>query len=157
MNMVFVLLLFCVFTAAVLVTLLVGANAYRSISDHMQQQYTERTCLAYIEAKIHHYDKCGRVVLEPFGDEMALALYEDLEGTVYKTLIYHHDGMIKELVFEEGLQHAPAAGQAIIKAQALRLYWAAENLLSMSYTADDGVQTVLAIYLHSGEEVPIYV
>ena len=60
-NTVFVLLLFCVFTLTVGMTLILGADAYQSIHQHMEAQYDERTGPAYLEAKVHHYDKAGAV------------------------------------------------------------------------------------------------
>ena len=47
-DTVFVLVLFCLFAAAVLMVLLAGANAYQQIADNMESQYAERTCLASV-------------------------------------------------------------------------------------------------------------
>ena len=70
-NTVFVLLLFCVFTLTVGMTLILGADAYQSIHQHMEAQYDERTGPAYLEAKVHHYDKAGAVQLEQFAGSTA--------------------------------------------------------------------------------------
>ena len=73
-DTVFVLALFCLFAAAVLMVLLAGANAYQQIADNMESQYAERTCLAYLDAKVRHYDEAGMVEVETFADHDALAL-----------------------------------------------------------------------------------
>ncbi len=157
LNTVFVLLLFCAFAGAMLTALLSGAGVYRSVNETMESQYTERTALAYLEAKLHHYDTADAVKLEPFADAAALALYEELDGVLYKTLIYHHDGYIKELFFEHGLFFRPEDGQKVLVAKDLQLSWAASNLLRLICISDDNREAELLVYLHSGEEVALYV
>lgn len=156
LNTVFVLLLFCVFALAVLMTLLSGAGAYQSLNENMEQQYTERTGLAYLEAKLRHYDENGAVQLESFADTTALALYEQVDGTQYKTLIYHHDGYIRELFFEDGLQFHPEDGQCVLEAQQITFQWKRQNLLQVACVAADGSAAELLVYLHGGEEVALY-
>ncbi len=155
-NTVFVLLLFCAFTMAAAMALLSGAGAYQSMHDHMEHQYRERTGPAYLEAKIHHYDKAGAVQLEPFADSTALALYEQVDDRQYKTLIYYYDGYLRELFFEDGLQLQPEDGQPVLMMQDLSFAWKQPDLLQIICTTDDGTQTGLLVYLHGGEEVSLY-
>ncbi len=156
MNTVFMLLLFCVFATTVLMTLLSGAGAYQTVTDNMNQQYTERTCLSYLEAKVHHYDKMGMVKLEPFGDVVALALYEQIDDVQYKTLIYHHDGAVKELFFETGLKLQPQDGQTVLATKDLQFCWKQSNLLQLVCTAENNERIEVLVYLHGGEEVSLY-
>lgn len=156
LNTVFVLLLFCVFTMTVVMALLSGAGAYQSIHRNMESQYTERTGPAYLEAKLHHYDKAGAVKLESFAGSTVLALYEQVDGREYKTLIYHHDGYIRELFFEDGLHLQPEDGQPVLMMQNILFAWKQPNLLQIVCIADDGVETELLVYLHGGEEVAFY-
>ena len=156
LNTVFVLLLFCVFALTVLMTLLMGAGAYQGLQENMDRQYTERTGLMYLDAKLRHYDEAGAVQLEPFEDTTALALYEQVDGTRYKTLIYHHEGYIKELFFEDGLQFRPEDGQYVLAARQLTFQWKQPNLLHLVCVSEDGAEAELMVYLHSGEEVALY-
>ncbi|MBO5430295.1 MAG: DUF4860 domain-containing protein [Peptococcaceae bacterium] len=152
-NTVFVLLLFCVFTLTVGLTLILGADAYQSIHQHMEAQYDERTGPAYLEAKVHHYDKAGAVQLEQFAGSTALALYEEIDGKVYKTLIYYYDGYIRELFFEDELAFQAEDGQRVLLAQDLSFHWAQTNLLQIVCTTAGSEEAALMVYLHSGEEV----
>ncbi len=156
LNTVFVLLLFCVFATTVLMTLLSGVGAYQTVTDNMNQQYTERTCLSYLEAKVRHYDEVGRVNVEPFGDSVALVLYEQIEDTQYKTLIYHHDGAVRELFCETGLELQPQDGQSILATKDLQFCWKERNLLQLVCTAENNTQVEILVYLHGGEEVSLY-
>lgn len=153
LNIVFVLLLFCAFALMMLMTLLSGAGVYQSVHENMEHQYEERTALAYLEAKLHHYDSVGAVQLEPFADTTALAFYEDVDDVRYKTLIYYHEGYIKELFFETGLLFQPEDGQRVLPASDLQFDWAAPNLLQLTCSTKDHTNAVLLVYLHSGEGV----
>lgn len=147
-DTVFVLMLFCVFTVAVLLVLLAGANAYQSVAEKMEGQYSERTCLAYLDAKIHHYDQIDAVKVEPFGDGNALALYEELNGVRYKTLIYFADGYVRELFFEDGLHFMPEDGAQVVAAAGLDVKRKTNYLLQITCTSIEGRQEQLLVYLH---------
>lgn len=155
-NIAVVLLLFCVFTTSVLMTLLSGAGAYQKINANLEEQFNERTCLAYLETKIHHYDTVGQVALEPFGDTTALVLYEALEGVRYKTAIYYHDGAVKELFFEDGLSFAPEDGQIIMVANDLQFTWKEADLLAVTCKSDAGTQATQLVHLQGGDEVRLH-
>ncbi len=150
-DTVFVLMLFCLFASAVLLVLLAGANAYQKIADNMESQYAERTCLAYLDAKIRHYDETGMVDVESFGGHDALALYEEFDGTRYKTLIYYADGFVRELFFEDGLEFQPEDGQVVVAAADLQVRKKTENLLQLTCVGEDGRREQLLAYLRSGK------
>lgn len=150
-DIVFVLTLFCMFAASVLLVLLAGAGAYRNIAGQMEEQYTERTCLSYLDAKVRHYDCIDMVAVEPFGQENALVLYEEIGETRYKTVIYYADGYVRELFFEDGLEFQPGDGEIILPAQNLQVEWETESLLQIVCTGQDGLQEKLLVSLHSGK------
>lgn len=155
-DIVLILVLFCLFAASVLSVLLAGANGYQGIVDKMEGQYAERTCLYYLDAKIRHYDETGMVDVESFVGTDALVLYETFEETRYKTLIYYADGYVRELFFEDGLQFQPEDGQKIIPAQDLQVTRQKEDLLKLVCIGEDGRQEQLLIGLRSGKGVDWY-
>ena len=99
-DVLFGLLLFCLFAVLMLVVLMSGVGAYRGIEQSMQSHFDQRTALSYISAKVRHYDQAGCVTVEPFGDGDALCLLEDIEGDTYCTWIYVKDGRLMELFAE---------------------------------------------------------
>lgn len=155
-DIVFMLALFCAFAAAVLSVLLAGAGAYQSIANNMEEQYDERTCLAYVDAKLRHYDERGMVAVRQFGGSDALALSETVDDTQYTTLIYYADGYVRELYFEEGLQFQPEDGEKIIAVQDLKITRLRDDLLRLTCISADGRQEQLLVYLHSGKGVDRY-
>ena len=155
-NTIFVLVLFCVFAVAVLLVLLAGTSAYQDIAERMERQYEERTCLSYLDAKVRHYDEAGMVAVETMGEYEALALYEDIDGVRYKTLIYCADGYVRELFFEDGLQFLPEDGQPVVPARALQVTQKSDTLIELVCTGEDGQQEELLLYLHSGKGADVY-
>lgn len=137
-DVVFTLVLFCVFVASVLMVLLSGAGVYRGIAETMEKSYEERTCLQYIEAKLRHFSGEGNIALTDFGDSSALMLSQEIEGTVYSTYIYYHDGVIKELFAESSLEFSPQDGLDIIRAQGISFDWVSENLIRIDCTGESG-------------------
>lgn len=155
-DIVFVLTLFCIFAASVLLVLLAGAGAYRNIAGQMEEQYTERTCLAYLDAKVRHYDRMDLVQVEPFGEGDALALYENIGDVRYKTIIYYYDGYVRELFFEDGLEFHPEDGEIILPACELQVSRVGENLLRFVCIGQDGLREQLLVSLHSGKGDEVY-
>lgn len=148
-DTVFTLILFGVFAVSVLLVLLAGAGAYQDIAERMERQYEERTCLSYLDAKVRHYDQNGQIAVETLDGCEALALYEEIEGVRYKTLIYCYDGYVRELFYEEGLQFHPADGQMIIAARDLDVELMVDNLLRLTCRTAEGVQETVLLYLRS--------
>lgn len=155
-DTVFVLVLLCVFAVSVLLVLLAGTGAYQDIAGKMEEQYEERTCISYLDAKIRHYDKAGMVSTEVFDGCEALALYEEVDGVRYKTLIYCYDGYVRELFFEEGLSFHPDDGQKIVPAESLKVTALAGNLIQLECTSETGNRETVTLYLRSGKGADYY-
>ena len=130
------LLLFCVFTVTMLFVLVSGAGAYQKISETMEEQYRERTCLSYIAAKIRHADSNGSVYTGTFGGGSALYLEEEEDGTVYVTVLYYYDGSVRELFTLKDTQLLPEDGFEILSADNLTFSEPADGLIRAVCTVD---------------------
>lgn len=60
-DILFVLLLFLVFTSSALAVILLGAKIYQNTASRMESNYTVRTALAYVTEKIRHADESGTI------------------------------------------------------------------------------------------------
>lgn len=148
-DVIFVLVLFCTFAAAILMVLLTGASSYKGIVATMEEHYEERTALSYIEAKAHHYDLDGAIAVGQYADQNALQLQEKVNGRSYSTWIYYYDGYVRELFCEDGLQLTPDTGQKIIEAQAFAAEYIEDNLLRVVCTGKSGNQAELFLHIRS--------
>lgn len=150
-DIVFVLMLFCVFAASVLLVLLTGAGTYQDIAESMEDHYQERTCLNYIATKIRHHDAEGSVeIVDTIGDTaLKLKMSEMIDSTVYNTIIYYHNGMIMELFTEDGIEIEADGGFEIIKAEKIVFEMVSDNLLRIECTGDGGGTAEIFISLRS--------
>lgn len=149
-DAVFVLSLFCVFAAAILLTLLLGVRAHSAMKTAADSAYYSRTAISYITEKLRHCDAENGAKIGSFGEEPALVLREDYGGAEYTTTIYLYDGQVRELFCESGLELSPAAGSAIIEGQALSFEKAGDKLIKISYIDPQGSVTEAYISLRSG-------
>lgn len=155
MDSVFSLLVFAVFTACILLVLLLGVRSYQKVEEAGGEAFDRRIGLHYIQAKLRRNDRAAGVEAGPFSPQypqiQSLLLHEDLEGTDYTTRIYFYDGYIRELFSETGLELDPEAGQQVLAAGGLELEL--ENgLLNVVCLDEQGLSSQLWLSLRGGEE-----
>lgn len=119
-NMVFALIVFCAFAMSLLTVLMLGANAYRSITEMSRKGYDERACLSYVWTKVKNGDDAGTVKVGDFHGLSSLCIYEEVDGVMYQTVIYAYDGHLYELFHETGIALSPEDGTPILKTEFLR-------------------------------------
>ncbi|HWP79763.1 MAG TPA: DUF4860 domain-containing protein [Candidatus Acidoferrum sp.] len=148
------LLLFCAFTACLLLVLASGAGAYRDIRQVGEECFSENTCVSYIATKVRHYDSAGDVQIGRIGDAQALQLREVIDGEVYVTSLYCSDGQVMELFYPEGLEFSPEDGTPVLAAQSLDFDVTPDGLLRVSCIGTSGKEASVELSLRSGEVAP---
>lgn len=114
-DILFVLLLFASFAFSSLLLIVMGSDVYQTTVNRMDANYYARTSCSYIIEKARANDSASSFsILENFGDSDALCLTEEIHETKYHTLIYYHNGQLKELFCKADLQLPPDAGQNIL-------------------------------------------
>ena len=114
-DVLFVLILFLVFTLCSLSVVLVGARVYQSTSSRMNENYTIRTALAYVSEKMRHYDQADSVFSSKLDKIPALAFSQEINGESYTTYIYFHDNALKELLVKTSSHPSPEQGTRIVE------------------------------------------
>lgn len=118
-DTIFVLIIFCVFAASVLMVLMLGGSVYKNVTEMARDGYDERTCLAYVWSKVKNSDESGMVYVGDFQGISVLCLEENYNGATYQTMIYLYDGWVRELYSEAGLEFYPEDGVAVIQADSM--------------------------------------
>ena len=119
-DTIFVLVVFVVFAASVLMVLMLGGNVYKNTNILSSEGYDERTVLSYIWAKVKHSDVSGSIFLDEYEDiQMLVFEHEDDYGRLRRTLIYYIDGWLYELNMRAAVFPGLAAGQRIIRTLSL--------------------------------------
>lgn len=159
MDSVFVLLLFTLFAACILMVLLLGASSYEKIVKRDGQTYDARTGVQYIAARLRHGDEAGCVQVGSFSERtdadadniptLYLRLSEAEEP--FYTKIYYYDGYIRELLCSEELVLSPEAGQEVLAASAF-LVEQDGALIKVSITEEDGEIHTLNLAVRSAWE-----
>lgn len=148
-----VLLLFGVFAICILSVLLTGADAYRRLSERDRESYDARTASQYITTRVRQTDRQGGVVVRSFEGCPALVLPQTIDGTAYETLIYHHDGYIRELFAAVDGDFLPEDGEKVLPAGSLLVYQEQADLLYIRILDTDSENWQdLWLHLRSGGE-----
>ena len=143
------LLLLGVFGVSILSVLLTGASTYRRLVQRHQLSYDRRTCAQYVAARVRQAPSPDAVVLSRFGSSDALVIREDVDGTVYLTRVYCHDGWLMELFAAADGDFAPEDGQKLLPADSLTL--TQTGTLLQADIAHGGETTQVAVQLRGKE------
>ncbi|WP_304508221.1 DUF4860 domain-containing protein [Anaerotignum sp.] len=140
------LLLFFLFTACMLATLLAGARVYQRVSSVLDAQFSTTTCINYISAKVRHYDKQDGIGMGRLESVDALALYDTYDGEEYVTYIYSFDGYLMELFCSADGQFLPQDGQQIMPIDNFKISLENQMLFVRCTCKEEEEVTVLDIH-----------
>ena len=148
-DILFVLVLFLVFTSSALAVILLGARVYQSTSSRMESNYNVRTALAYVSEKIRQNDESGAVSLCELDGIPALTLSQRMEDTSYITYLYFQDGALKELLTEASREVSSEQGTAIISLKSFSVRETDDGFYSIHAENDQGETLSLLIHPRS--------
>lgn len=149
-SMIAALIVLALFAVGILSVLLGGAGAYRRLTARDQQVYEDRTCSQYLATKLRQASCADAVEVLPFGDTDALRITQILEGEVYETRIYCHDGWLMELFSLAGGEFSPEDGEQILEAKGLKIQ-NQQGLYTLELTGEDGKRILLTLSARGGE------
>ena len=100
-NALFTILLFLVFVFCALFSVLIGGKVYENINARAENTYQKDVALSYIANKVRQGDETGRVSFTDMAGISVLKLEQEIQDSVYVTLIYYQDGRLWELFTDE--------------------------------------------------------
>ena len=112
---------------------LLSGNVYRRIVQSADQTAMRRTALSYLVGQVRRSDTADGISRGSFGESDAVFLWED----GYVTVLYQHEGQLRELYMEEGSALSPEDGMAIVPMDRLAIT-AEGGLLTFSVTDPSG-------------------
>jgi hypothetical protein len=148
-DVLFVLALFGVFALSALVLTSIGADVYRHTVTNMQGNYEIRTAASYLEEKVRRGDSPEIVT---FTGAQALSLPETINGTTYTTLLYYHDGYLRELYMRADADLGNdilSAGQKITELGDMTLSRLSDSMIRVELTLTDGKTQSLLLHVYS--------
>lgn len=145
------LLVLSVFAVGILSVLLGGVKAYTRLTQRDQAAYESRSAAQYLATKVRQISGSEAVSVAPFGDGQALVIAEVVEGDMYLTRIYCHEGWLMELYSAPG-EFALEDGEKLLPMDKLELTLK-DRLLSAVFTAEDGSQQAQDLWIRGTGEV----
>lgn len=145
------LTVFALFAACLLLVLLLGARVYKRQTDDGLHSYARRTVAQYLATRVRQGDVSGAVAVEPFGEETALVLTEQVGGEALCTRIYCREGWLWELYTPASSTPHPQDGQRLLPVKSLT--FALEHpRLTARFTDESGQTGQLVWCLRTQEE-----
>lgn len=149
-SLLFMILLFFALGISSLFVVLTGARVYENINLRTEENFSGQTALAYISNKVSQSDVEGMISVEQIEGKDVLVLTEDVEDTVYQTMIYCEDSHIKELFTEKDSGLTLSDGIEIMECNGLGFTLVSDNLLKVELQDEVGDLMYIALRSESG-------
>lgn len=125
----FTMLLFLILSLSAVLTISFGSKVYENVGVRMNENFYSTTSLSYISNKIRQSDEMGAISVIQREGTQVLRIQQQINGEIYETLIYHHDGSIKELFYSQGTELVLSDGIPIMENEGIRFEMKEKNML----------------------------
>lgn len=115
---VFVFLLLGVFAVFSTLMVLLGAQLYRETVNQTERHGERRILFSYLSNVVRSNDMGGHIYVDQRDGIDMLVMSLDVDGETYETMVYVHEGMLKELFISAEQTFEPGYGEQICSAQA---------------------------------------
>ena len=150
MDFLFAIALFFVFASTSLIVLLLAANIYRHNVQQSSNAFEQNTSLAYITEKIRQNDASDTTIhLTTFDGYDALAISKSYNEIGYTTYIYEMDGLLKEILIQDGVPANAQAGTSILKVSNLEMIELDHGLFRFTCESADKTQDSVIVHVQS--------
>lgn len=146
-DVLFLLLLFAMFSITSLLVVLIGANTYKKTVATLDQNYEYRTLVSYLNEKVRQNNDAGTISIETLEDTCVLVLTQDYDGVPYSTCLYQYDGSIRETLISSTENFTLTSGQEVLSASSFTAEYASSDLLKITVTGLE--DATYEIYLSS--------
>ena len=144
------MLIFGLFAACIILSLLAGAGAYKRLTQRDQAAYEKRTCVQYIAAKIKNAPAPGSItVVDDGAGGTALRIEDNLNEEKFATYIYCYDGWICELLVPAEADPVFSAGERLLEAKSLTFKHDGTGMITTDVVTQSGEESELLISLGS--------
>ena len=105
----------------ILMVLMFSGRIYKKMVDLSAEGYNDHTCLSYIWSRVKNDDEAEKIYIDDFQGVSALCFEEEYNDVLYRTMIYMHDGWVRELFCQKELSFSLGQGTPVIKAESFSL------------------------------------
>ncbi len=149
-DTVFVICLMLLFLLSALTIIAIGASIYKKNVAQTNDNYAQRVSIAYVTEKVRQSDSSGAIFVRELFGQNVLVFQQEVNGDLYNTYIYCHEGYLMELFARDDLESFyPQTGQKILKINSFMIEKASDDLLRATITEEDGIEETVYISIHS--------
>ena len=149
-DTVFVICLMLLFLLSALTIIAIGASIYKKNVAQTNDNYAQRVSIAYVTEKVRQSDVSGSIFVRELFGQNVLVFQQEVNGDLYNTYIYCHEGYLMELFARDDLESFyPQTGQKILKINSFMIEKASDDLLRATITEEDGIEETVYISIHS--------
>lgn len=144
---VFVFLLLGMFAVFSTIMVVLGARAYRGVTERQTHHNAERIAPAYLRSMVRAADEHNALRIEPGenGSDM-LVIVQWYDGEPATTYIYCHEGVLCESFLSADVDFDPAEGETVCSLQGMKLSLE-DGLLQVELQHADRTQSMdIALY-----------
>lgn len=148
-DFVFPIALFFVFAASSLVVVILAASVYQKTTASSERNYELRTSLDYVAEKIRQSDASDLLSVGTFDGCESLIIQHKHGTQSYVTYIYKHDGYLKELFIQEGVNVSASSGTPILAVSSFHISQTSDGCFRLFCETEEGQSEVAVIAVRS--------
>lgn len=141
-DILFPLLFILLFCFCALLVVLQGASIYEKTAAGLQENYTVRTAVSYLQEKVRECGDTSQITVHEIDGRQVLAIDSDVEGELYVSYIYQENGKLKELFTRKEDFSGLTGGQELVDLDAFSVSRPEEDLLQFDLLSDGQNETV---------------
>ncbi len=146
-NILFVLVMFSVYTICALFLSVIGANVYENNATDSEESYNNRTSILYLTEKIRQNDNSDGISVREYNGTQILVLHKTYDEDKYESLIYVEDGFLCETLVPEGFELIRGLGQKIMPITSIGFDMSTSQLLELDVVDASGTAHSTMLYL----------
>lgn len=148
-DVLFVIVLFCLFSLSIVALTGTGARVYQNVVDNMSLNHSLRTSSSYVVNKIRQADADGSVTVGTYSGCDAVIISEEIDNISYCTYLYYYNGRLKEFFTRKGQEFDPIYGTDIVEVESFKLEKITDSLFKFDFEITPDEKQTLFVHLHS--------
>ena len=145
-DIMFLMILFLIFTFSAVSVLLMAVNSYKSVVYANEENSNCRTAIAYVREKVRQHDTAGAIELSSIDGVEAIKMSE---GEGYSLYIYWYEGSLMELEAKDGSGVTVDFGNNIMEVQEMSFSCDDNQLIKATVVDENGNKQEVSIGVKS--------
>lgn len=151
-DIMFLMILFLIFTFSAVSVLLMAVNSYRSVVSANETNANARTAIAYIREAVRQHDSGGAVDISKIDGTDCIRM---AEGEGFYLYVYEYDGYLMELEAKEGSGVTADFGDKILKISSMDFEKDSDsNTIYVNIEDENGKKEQVSIGVKSSDNKP---